>query len=134
LSGGEVKGFIVELKAIAEAVRSSNLDGFGATADRLESALADLEAATDWLLSSLAEGKSAEALSGATSYQRLFGLALTGCYLAKGGLARTADGAGAGRILLCRFAAENLLSETAALKDRIVNGAESLAAARTVLV
>jgi acyl-CoA dehydrogenase len=134
-SGGEqVKGFIAELKAIAEAVRSSNLDGFGATADRLEFALADLEAATDWLLSSLAEGKSVEALSGATPYQRLFGLALTGCYLAKGGLARTADGAGEGRIVLCRFAAENLLSETAALKDRIINGAESLAAARAVLV
>jgi len=134
LSGGEqVRGFIAELKAIAEAVSSSNLDGFGTTADRLGAALADLEKATDWLLARLAEGKSAQALSGATPYQRLFGLALTGCYLAKGGLARAADGAGGSRIALCRFAAENLLSETAALKDRVVNGAESLAAARAVL-
>jgi hypothetical protein len=131
--GKQVRGFIAELKAIAEAVHSSNLDGFGTTANRLETALADLAEATDWLLARLAEGKSAEALSGATPYQRLFGLALTGCYLAKGGLARTADGAGEGRIALCRFAAENLLSETAALKDRVVNGANSLAAARTVL-
>ncbi len=37
------------------------------------------------------------------------------------------------RIALCRFAAENLLSETAALKDRVVNGADSLAAARIAL-
>ncbi len=131
--GKQVGGLITELKAIAGAVRSSNLDGFGSTADRLDSALADLEQATSWLLARLAEGRSAEALAGATPYQRLFGLALTGSYLAKGGLAQTADGAGESRIALCRFAAENLLSETAALKDRVVKGADSLAAARAIL-
>lgn len=131
--GKQVGGIITELKAIAGAVRSSNLDGFGTTADRLDSALADLEQATSWLLARLAEGRSAEALAGATPYQRLFGLALTGSYLAKGGLAQTADGAGESRIALCRFAAENLLSETAALKDRVVKGADSLAAARAIL-
>ncbi len=131
--GKQVGGIITELKAIAGAVRSSNLDGFGTTADRLDSALADLEQATCWLLARLAEGRSAEALAGATPYQRLFGLALTGSYLAKGGLAQTADGAGESRIALCRFAAENLLSETAALKDRVVKGADSLAAARAIL-
>ncbi len=131
--GKQVGGLITELKAIAGAVRSSNLDGFGSTADRLDSALADLEQATSWLLARLAESRSAEALAGATPYQRLFGLALTGSYLAKGGLAQTADGAGESRIALCRFAAENLLSETAALKDRVVKGADSLAAARAIL-
>ncbi|XAZ24302.1 acyl-CoA dehydrogenase [Sinorhizobium sp. B11] len=131
--GKQVGGLITELKAIAGAVRSSNLDGFGSTADRLDSALADLEQATSWLLARLAESRSAEALAGATPYQRLFGLALTGCYLAKGGLVQTADGAGESRIALCRFAAENLLSETAALKDRVVKGADSLAAARAIL-
>ena len=131
--GKQVGGLITELKAIAGAVRSSNLDGFGTTADRLDSALADLEQATSWLLARLAESRSAEALAGATPYQRLFGLALTGCYLAKGGLAQTEDGADESRIALCRFAAENLLSETAALKDRVVNGADSLAAARAIL-
>ncbi len=131
--GKQVGGIITELKAIAGAVRSSNLDGFGSTADRLDSALADLEQATSWLLARLAESRSAEALAGATPYQRLFGLALTGSYLAKGGLAQTADGAGESRIALCRFAAENLLSETAALKDRVVKGADSLAAARAIL-
>ncbi len=131
--GKQVGGLITELKAIAGAVRSSNLDGFGSTADRLDSALADLEQATSWLLARLAESRSAEALAGATPYQRLFGLALTGCYLAKGGLVQTADGADESRIALCRFAAENLLSETAALKDRVVKGADSLAAARAIL-
>ncbi|ANK84583.1 MULTISPECIES: acyl-CoA dehydrogenase [unclassified Rhizobium] len=134
LSGGDqVKGFIAELKAIAEAVERSNLDGFGETAARLAVAIADLDAATAWLLAVLADDRAAEALAGATPYQRLFGLVLTGCYLAKGALAESGDGKGEGRIALCRFAAENLLAETAALRDRVVNGAASLAAARILL-
>jgi acyl-CoA dehydrogenase len=134
LSNGEhVKGFIAELSAIAEAVRGSNLSAFGETAARLDTAIADLTEATEWLMKAQADGKIAEALSGATPYQRLFGLVLTSAYLAKGGLAKTGDGAEEGRIALCRFAAENLLSETAALKDRTVNGAASLAAARAIL-
>ncbi|TAX59237.1 acyl-CoA dehydrogenase [Rhizobium leguminosarum] len=134
LSGGDqVKGFIAELKQIADDVRRSNLDGFGETAARLDAAIADLEQATTWLIKVLAENRTAEALSGATPYQRLFGLVLTGCYLAKGALAEGADGAGEGRIALCRFAAENLLAETAALRDRVVNGAASLATARILL-
>ncbi|MGR8922742.1 acyl-CoA dehydrogenase [Rhizobium leguminosarum] len=134
LSGGDqVKGFIAELSEIADGVRRSNLDGFGETAARLDAAIADLEQATAWLMKTLAENRTAEALSGATPYQRLFGLVLTGCYLAKGGLAESADGAAENRIALCRFAAENLLAETAALRDRVVNGAASLAAARILL-
>ncbi|RFB97190.1 acyl-CoA dehydrogenase [Rhizobium leguminosarum bv. trifolii] len=134
LSGGDqVKGLIAELKGIADSVRRSNLDGFGEAAVRLDAALSDLDAATAWLTTMLADGKAAEALPGATPYQRLFGLALTGCYLAKGALAESGDGRGEGRIALCRFAAENLLAETAALRDRVVNGAASLAAARILL-
>ncbi|OWV71856.1 acyl-CoA dehydrogenase [Rhizobium sp. R634] len=134
LSGGEhVRGFIAEIRKTAEDVRGSNLDGFGETAARLDAAVVDLDEATAWLLKALADGRTAEALSGATPYQRLFGLALTGRYLAKGALAETSDGAGGDRIALCRFAAENLLAETAALRDRVVNGAASLAAARILL-
>ncbi|PKA40123.1 acyl-CoA dehydrogenase [Rhizobium sullae] len=132
-NGGQVKGFIAELRDTADQVRRSNLDSFGETASRLDAAIADLEQATGWLLKAQADGKLAEALSGATPYQRLFGLVLTGCYLAKGGLAGVSDGAGESRIALCRFAAENLLPETAALRDSVVNGAASLAAARIAL-
>ncbi len=131
--GAHVRGFIDELEAVAAEVAASNRADFGETGARLKDALADLSAATEWLLACLAEGKSAEALAGATAYQRLFGLALTGVYLAKGGLAEAGDGGRDARIALCRFAAENLLSETATLKDRIVNGAASLAAARIAL-
>jgi alkylation response protein AidB-like acyl-CoA dehydrogenase len=131
--GDHVRGFIGELKAIADAVRASNRDGFGRTADKLSDSIADLEETTDWMLRTVGEGRMVEALSGATPYQRLFGLVLTGSYLAKGGLARSGDGHDATRIALARFAAENLISETAALKDRIINGADSLAAARAAL-
>ncbi|MDI7861466.1 acyl-CoA dehydrogenase [Rhizobiaceae bacterium n13] len=134
LSGGDqVRGFIAELQGIVAEVRESNAEGFGTSAARLAAAIADLSVATEWLLAAQGEGRVHEALAGATPYQRLFGLVLTGSYLAKGALATTGDGAEQNRIALCRFAAENLLSETAALKDRVVNGAASLAAARAIL-
>ncbi len=131
--GQHVRGFIGELKAIGQQVRASNRDGFGRTADKLTEAIADLEEATEWMLSSVGAGRMAEALSGATPYQRLFGLTLSGCYLASGGLAEGEDGKDGGRIALARFMAENLLSETASLKDRVIHGAESLMAARAAL-
>lgn len=132
-NGAQVRGFIAELKAITSAVRGANDRDFGETAPRLEASLADLEAATDWLARALIEGRQAEALAGATPYQRLFGLVLTGAYLAKGALAEAGDGGTAQRVALCRFAAENLIAETAALKDRVMNGAASLNVARAVL-
>ena len=132
-NGDQVRGFIAELRETADAVAKSNLDGFGETADRLNAAITDLETASEWLLARQAGGHVAEALAGATPYQRLFGLVLTGCYLAKGGLVDVADGDSEKRIALCRFAAENMLAETAALTDRVVTGASSLEAARIAL-
>jgi len=114
-------------------VRLSNLEDFGDTAPRLEAAIDDLQDATEWLLAQVSDQKLEQALAGATPYQRLFGLALTGCYLAKGALATPGDGGEPKRIALCRFAAENIIAETAALKDRVIHGADSLLAARVVL-
>jgi alkylation response protein AidB-like acyl-CoA dehydrogenase len=132
-SGEQVHGFIVELKTIAEQVAASNEPAFGETAERLRRSIADLEEATRWLLEAQAGSRIAEALAGATPYQRLFGLVLTGVYLAKGALAASGDAYGDKRVALCRFAAENLIAETAALKDRVICGAASLEAARAVL-
>jgi alkylation response protein AidB-like acyl-CoA dehydrogenase len=129
-SGGEhVLGYIDELRADVEAVRASNLPGFGQAADRLAAALDELETATRWLQAALADGKVSAALAGATPYLRLFALAAGGAYLARGAVA---DGSAA-RIALCRFHAENLIGETAALKDSVVSGADSLAAADAAL-
>ncbi|TDK37460.1 acyl-CoA dehydrogenase [Rhizobium deserti] len=132
-SGAQVQGFMAELKIIAGDVAASNKPAFGETAERLGRAITDLEDATRWLLEAQASGRTAEALAGATPYQRLFGLVLTGAYLAKGALADTGDGHADRRVSLCRFAAENMLAETAALKDRVICGAASLEAARAVL-
>ncbi|KXG87915.1 acyl-CoA dehydrogenase [Agrobacterium bohemicum] len=131
--GAQVRGFIAELKEQAEAVRASNTPELGETARYLDRSIIDLEEATEWLLDALAKGETSAALAGATPYQRLFGLALTGAYLAKGALASVDDGQGANRTALCRFTAENLLAETSALKDRVISGAASLEAARAVL-
>jgi hypothetical protein len=131
LAGGEhVHGYIAELAAIAGEVRNSNLDGFGRTADLLDRALGDLAEATRFLQQQVAAGGQTEALAGATPYLRLFSLAAGGAYLARAALADR----GAERIGLCRFAAENLLGEVGALKERVIGGGASLAAAGRMLV
>lgn len=131
-SGGEhITGYIDELKDIAAQVAGKNSPEFGLTADRLKSALSDLTEATGWLLEALQDGRVAEALAGATPYQRLFGLAAGATYLAKGALVETGDDSA--RIALCRFCAENMLAETAALRDAVMHGSTSLLGARAAL-
>lgn len=129
LGGGEhVHGYIAELAAVANAVRTSNLEGFGRTAENLDRTLDDLIEATRFLQKLLADGRSDDAMAGATPYLRLISLAAGGAYLARGGLADQ------NRIALCRFFAENLLGETHALKARILDGAESVALAGKTLI
>lgn len=129
LGGGEhVHGYIGELKIIADEVRTSNLQGFGRTAETLDRALDDLTEATRFLQNLLADGRLDEAQAGATPYLRLISLAAGGAYLARGGLAEQ------NRVALCRFFAENLLGEVSALKERVIGGAESLAAAGKTLI
>ena len=120
-----MKSYIAELNADVDALRKSNLPGLGRSADRLAAAIADLEGATTFLHEALAEGRNSEALAGATPYLRLFSLAAGGAYLARAAVAAN----GGKRAALCRFYAENIVSEAAALKDRVVEGAESLAEA-----
>ncbi|MBX9452319.1 MAG: acyl-CoA dehydrogenase [Mesorhizobium sp.] len=130
LSGGEhVKGYIGELRADIEALRKSNADGFGATAERCDAALGDLAEATDFLQRALADGRQEEALAGATPYLRLFALAAGGAYLVRGALA----GEDKARVALARFFAENLVDEASALKRRVIAGAESLVSADAAL-
>jgi hypothetical protein len=135
LSGGEaVKSYVAELRADVEALRNSNAEGFGRTAQKVAAALDDLQAATDYLLAALGGGKTEEALAGATPYLRLFSLAAGGAYLIRGALATgNGDGQDKARVSLARFFAENLIDETAALKNRVTEGAGSLDAAAAAL-
>jgi alkylation response protein AidB-like acyl-CoA dehydrogenase len=127
--GEHIRTYIAELRAVAEAVAASNSVDFGQTGQRLLAGLDDLEAASLWLQQALASGEISAAFAGATPYLRLFGLAAGATYLAKGALGSEH----AGRTALARFFAENLLSETSALKDRVIHGAASLLDARSAL-
>ncbi len=123
LGGGEhVRAYIGELRGEVEALRASNLPGFGHTAGHLEHALDELEEATRFMQRAQADGRVSEALAGATPYLRLFSLATGTALMVRG--ARNAESAT--QTALCRFFAENLLPESSALKDRVVNGAASL--------
>jgi hypothetical protein len=128
--GGHVHAYIAELSDIVSTVETSNRQEFGRTAAELQAALAALSEATRYLQKQLAEGRTGDALAGATPYLRLFALAAGGACLARGALT---DRSG-GRTALCRFFAENMAGETAALKKRVVLGAESLSAAGAALV
>ncbi|TFF25164.1 acyl-CoA dehydrogenase [Jiella endophytica] len=128
-SGGEaVAALFAEWRETLSELSRRNTAEFGETAALLNAALADLEAATDYLLGCLEAGETETALAGATPYLRLFGLTASGIWLAKGALADP------GRVALCRFVAENLVPETAGLKRTVVSGAASLAAAHDLLV
>ncbi len=128
--GEHVHGYIDELVAVAGAVRTSGMAGFGRTADLLDQALDDLSEVTRFLQDLLAGGRADEVLAGATPYLRLISLAAGGAYLARGALA---DPSG-DRAPLCRFYAENLLCETGALKETVLGGADSLLAAGQTLI
>ena len=123
LGGGEhVLGLIGETRGEVEALRASNLPGFGHTAGHLERAIDELKEATRFMQRAQADGRVSEALAGATPYLRLFSLVVGTALTARG--ARTAGDAA--EIALCRFFAENLLPESSALTDRVLNGAASL--------
>lgn len=139
LSGGDqVRGLIGELRRIAEAAIATNRPDFGRMGERVASSLDDLEAATDWLLEALLEGRSQEALAGATPYLRLFGLAAGGALLAKGALASPsgddAAPADTGRVLTARFFAENVIGETASLRSTVMEGSAAVLAADAALL
>lgn len=128
--GEHVHTYIDELVAIAGSVRTSNLSGFGTTADLLDRALEDLSEATRFIQDRLSAGETDAALAGATPYLRMMSLAAGGAYLARGALADR----GQDRVALCRFYAENLLCDVAALRERVLGGAASLGEAAGALL
>lgn len=131
LSGGEhIKAFLKELAGLVETVAGSNRPELGDLAGHLSSALADLEEATDWIMTAQAEGRMADALAGATPYLRLAGLTLAGVLLAKGAAAGE-DGnnqAQSQRALLARSFALTLLKETSGLKADVTQSSEAILA------
>ena len=87
--GAVVRGYIAELRAIADRRARENRRTSAAWATRLDAALDDLRGRDGRIFSPpCSAGRTAEALAGATPYLRLFGLAAGGAYLAQGARSR----------------------------------------------
>jgi acyl-CoA dehydrogenase len=129
-SGGDhVRGYLAELRRDVDALRRSNFAGLGRSAEKLDAAIGYLADATETLLAVAADGRMQSALAGATPYLKLFALASGGAFLARAAVASGAPE----RIALCRFFAENLAGEASALRERAVEGGDSLEAAAKML-
>ena len=126
LGDGEAIGSVIaEVRQVANDVTAAHRPDFGDTGARLATAANDLAAASAYLAAALDEARMAEALSGATPYLRIFGLALGGALLAKGAMAARA--ATDNRwTALARFFAEAFVGETTSLAATVVGGAEGL--------
>ncbi|PWL19146.1 acyl-CoA dehydrogenase [Falsochrobactrum shanghaiense] len=127
--GAHVAGFLDELQQEADEASASKRAELGETGSRLALAITQAREATSFLQKCVAEGRTEEALAGATPYLRLLSLVAGGGYLARTAFGNN-DG---GRATLCRFYAENMLAETSSLKDTVISGASSLAAAKSLL-
>ncbi len=129
VDGGEnAKAFISEMRETADQLRESNQSDFGAISTRLTAALDDLETTTDYMLDCLSSKKMADAMAGATPYQKLFALTVGTAFHAKGALetSNTDDGQASLRIKTARFFAENLTTETASLRLSVLEGADGV--------
>lgn len=124
-NGQHIHGFLNELRLIAEQAMASNV--LAHIAPQLYQALDIAEEATRFLQVSLSKGDNQSALSGATPYQRLLSLTVGSVYLAKAGLNDKHAAA------LAAYFAENILNETASLKQTVLNGSASLSHATTLL-
>ncbi len=69
------------------------------------------------------QGAPETALASATPFLRLMSLTAGGAYLAKGALA---EDPASPRVAIARFFAENLLTETAASREAVQSGANSV--------
>ena len=123
------------MRAIADEVRQSNRLGFGQMGERLVQSLDDLHSATVHVQDLIAEGETEQVLAGATPYQRLFGVAAGGAYLARAALASNgAAPEAAMRVLTARFFAECVCPETAGLRTVVTEGAGAVLEAETELL
>jgi acyl-CoA dehydrogenase len=130
-NGTVLAAYIAELEATADEVRRSNAPEFGRMGERLEGAVQALKTASHWMGEALKSNPDA-ALSGATPYLRLFGLAAGGSYLARNALHLARAGkAGAPGVASARFFAENLAVAAPSLAQTVMESAEGLMAVST---
>jgi acyl-CoA dehydrogenase len=138
LAGGEtVNTEIAGIRAVASDVAARGGSGFGSTAARLNEAADALEETTRIMLKWQGHDQKS-ALSGASQYLRLFGIALGGACLAKAGLAAEAlaangDSSEMGRVGLARFFAEKVAVAAPGLARAIASGGAALEPYESIL-
>jgi 3-(methylsulfanyl)propanoyl-CoA dehydrogenase len=132
-NGDTVREFIAELKQTATEISASNLPAYGNAGPCLVAAVEAFEKATIWMQQA-AKDEPDQALAGATSYLRLFGLTAGAGFLAQGTQAQlrksdTADPTSRDKnIALLRYLAEHHLPETISLATTIITSGDALLA------
>jgi hypothetical protein len=129
-SGGAIADLVARMRELDKQLDAAG-DGFVTIRSGLASAINDLDAATQWILSHA--GEPLEALSGATPYLRLMGVTVGGWMLARGAIAAAewrSDGGNAdfcdNKVHTARFFAEQLLPQTKGLLPQVTAGGSTL--------
>jgi butyryl-CoA dehydrogenase len=130
--GGAVRAVIASQRKVAQALVNQKDAAFGQMAPRLREGIENLDRATSFLLATLAGNRPEDALAAATPYLRLFGLVQGASCLSMEAMASAkalaggeTDPAHAGRIVLARFFAEQLLPAASGLEASVMTGAAS---------
>jgi acyl-CoA dehydrogenase len=138
--GGAVDAVIAEQRAVLGRLIACRNTGLGLSAPRLRDAIEAFDRATSWIKRAVAGNAPQEALSAASPYLRLFGLVHGASCLGLEALAADAeltsgadDPAHRGRIALCRFYCEQLLTAAGGLEAAVMAGADSFTDARLAL-
>lgn len=133
LGDGEVmQGMLEDFEATVAEVGKNNVTEFGAMGERLALAVDALKASSRWM-SEVVDQRPEAALSGATTFLRLFGLTAGGVYLARGALAAQQEAGGAGlampglrHVALARYFAEHVCVEAPGLAQSVMSGSEAV--------
>ena len=132
LKGGETLGrYLAGLNALADELIASGHETLGPIGEKLSMAAGALQETAQYLAGHL-KTRDERAIAAATPFLRLFGLTAGAAGLARGALAisrRNDQGSDAARIHLAGYFAGNHLPFTAALRDIVINGTQSLTTA-----
>jgi len=124
-----MKGFIADMRKVAAEATKQDDPTLRAIGKRLERAVADLERATEWIVTVFATDPGSVA-AGSVYYLKLAGLTAGGWMMAKSALVATkqlAAGQGEaeflrGKLLCAHFYAEHLLPQVDSLAESMISG------------
>jgi hypothetical protein len=131
-AGASVRELLAEMRAIDADLAAAGPD-LGTIRANLADRLADLDAATEWVLANGATDPN-QALAASSPYLRMFGMTVGGWLMARAALAATALlGRGEGdaeflraKVVTARFYAEQVLPQAGGLLGAVRAGAADL--------